>query len=234
MPKNTLYVTGFTRESKAADLAPDFEKFGELVRLDIPPPRSDDGQKYAFVEYKDAESCERALELDGQTLPYSIKDGLVVQVARSDPYRVRQHYGGGGGGRGYGGGGYRDGGRGYGYRDGGYRDGGYRDGGYRDRGRYGGRRGGYGGYGGYRDDRRGGYRDDRRGGYGDDRRGGYGDDRRRDDYRRDEGRRGYDRDEGGRRGYEREEGGRAEERRYSRSPSRSPPRRERSRSPEHF
>lgn len=26
MPKNTLYVTGFSRESKAADLAPDFEK----------------------------------------------------------------------------------------------------------------------------------------------------------------------------------------------------------------
>lgn len=27
MPKNTLYVTGFTKESKAADLAPDFEKY---------------------------------------------------------------------------------------------------------------------------------------------------------------------------------------------------------------
>lgn len=27
MPRNTLYVTGFTRESKAADLAPDFEKY---------------------------------------------------------------------------------------------------------------------------------------------------------------------------------------------------------------
>ena len=74
--------------------------------------------------------------MDGKTFPYSIKDGLVVQVARSDPYRVRQQYQGGS--RGYG---YRDGGRGYGYRDGGYRDGGrggryggYRDGGYRDGG----------------------------------------------------------------------------------------------------
>lgn len=27
MPKNTLYVTGFTKETKAADLAPDFEKY---------------------------------------------------------------------------------------------------------------------------------------------------------------------------------------------------------------
>lgn len=27
MPKNTLYVTGFTRESKAVDLAPEFEKY---------------------------------------------------------------------------------------------------------------------------------------------------------------------------------------------------------------
>lgn len=27
MPKNTLYVTGFSKDSKAADLAPDFEKY---------------------------------------------------------------------------------------------------------------------------------------------------------------------------------------------------------------
>lgn len=27
MPKNTLYVTGFSKESKAADLAPEFEKY---------------------------------------------------------------------------------------------------------------------------------------------------------------------------------------------------------------
>lgn len=27
MPQKTLYVTGFSKESKAADLAPDFEKY---------------------------------------------------------------------------------------------------------------------------------------------------------------------------------------------------------------
>ena len=85
------------------------------------------------------------MELDGKTLPYSIKDGLVVQVARSDPYRVRQQFSGPRGG-------YRDGGYGGrgGYRDGGYGGrGGYRDGGYGGRGGYGGGRGG--GYSGYRD-----------------------------------------------------------------------------------
>ncbi|SGZ57228.1 CIC11C00000004223 [Sungouiella intermedia] len=146
MPKNTLYVTGFTKESKAADLAPDFEKYGELVRLDIPPPRTDDGEKYAFVEYKNPEDCEKALELDGKQLPYAMKDGLVVQLARSDPYSARRGYrngpryrrggyGGRGGGAapgyGYGGpyppprgrGGY--GYPGYGYERGGYGGGGY-------------------------------------------------------------------------------------------------------------
>ncbi|RKP32974.1 hypothetical protein METBISCDRAFT_25170 [Metschnikowia bicuspidata] len=80
MPKNTLYVTGFTRETKAADLAPDFEKYGELVRLDIPPTR-EDGQKYAFVEYKNPEDCEKALELDGKAI-HCKEGGLTVQMAR--------------------------------------------------------------------------------------------------------------------------------------------------------
>ncbi|KAG7662271.1 uncharacterized protein J8A68_004165 [[Candida] subhashii] len=253
MPKNTLYVTGFSKESKAADLAPDFEKYGELVRLDIPPPRTDDGEKYAFVEYKDAESCEKALELDGKTLPYSLKDGLVVQVARSDPYSVRTR----GGFRGRGGYGYAPRGGAYssaprgGYGSygpprggrGGY--GGYRgDYGSGSRGGYGGYRGDYGygggrggGYGGYRGD--GGYRGGRGGSYGSDR-GEYRSsrgptyDNRADRYRDDrEGgeRRGGEQREGGDRGSRDGDYGRGK---YSRSPSRSPPRRERSRSPERY
>lgn len=35
MPKNTLYVTGFTKESKAADLAPDFEKYVVSSRFSL-------------------------------------------------------------------------------------------------------------------------------------------------------------------------------------------------------
>ncbi|PVH13550.1 uncharacterized protein CXQ87_001656 [Candidozyma duobushaemuli] len=105
MPKNTLYVTGFTKESKAADLAPDFEK-------------TDDGEKYAFVEYKTEEDCEKALELDGKPLPYAKQDGLVVQMARSDPYSARRgSFRGSRGFRGGRGGGY---GYGYGYERGGY------------------------------------------------------------------------------------------------------------------
>lgn len=103
-------------------------RFGELVRLDIPPPR-EDGQKYAFVEYKNPEDCEKALELDGKTLEFSNKEGLTVQMARLDPNlrrnRNRQYRGGYergppygyGGGYGYGPGprGGRGGGYGYSY-----------------------------------------------------------------------------------------------------------------------
>lgn len=121
-----------------------------MIRLDIPPPRTDDGEKYAFVEYRNPEDCERALELDGKNLPYALKDGLVVQLARSDPYSMRR-------------GGFR--GRG-GYR------GGY-GGGYPPRGGYaGGYGGGYGGGPGYPP--RGGYGYAPRGGYGYAPRGGYG------------------------------------------------------------
>lgn len=144
------------------------------------------------MEYKSPEDCEKALELDGKQMPYSMKDGLVVQLARSDPYSARRgdrgrDYGRGGYGRGYGRGGYgaRTGG-GYGAR-GGY--GGY-GGPYppppRSRGgygypSYGYERGGYGGYGGAY-----GARGGRDGGYG-----GYG----ARDY-------GYGRDAYGYRGYD--------------------------------
>ncbi|CAN3373656.1 hypothetical protein DIURU_005461 [Diutina rugosa] len=94
MPRNTLYVTNFSRESKAADLAPDFEHYGELIRLDIPPPRTDDGEKYAFVEYREVEAAEQALEMHGRQLPYAKEGGLMVQMARSDPYtRTRRSRG---------------------------------------------------------------------------------------------------------------------------------------------
>ncbi|ODV67227.1 hypothetical protein HYPBUDRAFT_11819 [Hyphopichia burtonii NRRL Y-1933] len=258
MPKNTLYVTGFSKESKAADLAPDFEKYGDLVRLDIPPPRTDDGEKYAFVEYKNAEDCEKALELDGKQLPYALKDGLVVQQARSDPFSVRR-----GGFRGRGGYGYAPRG-GYGYAPrGGY--GGYgpppRRGGYGSygppppRGGY-----GYGGYGGYAP--RGGYGYAPRGDYGYAPRGDYGrggyasrGDReyrsgrgahlREPTYDNRAGNDRYSREDSSSRGPNEESNG-ADDRdrpeagdgfargRYSRSPSRSPVRRDRSRSPERY
>ena len=61
-----------------------------MVRLDIPPPRTDDGEKFAFVEYKEMEDCARALEeLNGKTLPFSEGRLLTVQLARSDPYATR-------------------------------------------------------------------------------------------------------------------------------------------------
>ncbi|CAH2353592.1 hypothetical protein CLIB1423_11S03224 [[Candida] railenensis] len=249
MPKNTLYVTGFTRESKAVDLAPEFEKYGDLVRLDIPPPRTDDGEKFAFVEYKDYEDSQKALELNGKTLPFSIGSGLTVQEARSDPYSTRGGRGSRGGFRGRGSSrGPRGSRGGYGYGGGYGRD-------YDPRDDYGpppprDYRGGRGGY-------RGGYEDSYDRGY-DNRDRGYdrGYDRDRDYERggydvRDRGYppRGSEKDyrSGGERSYrddrdrptpEESSGGDSKDYgrgRYSRSPSRSPVGgRDRSRSPERY
>ncbi|EDK44345.1 hypothetical protein LELG_02524 [Lodderomyces elongisporus NRRL YB-4239] len=244
-------------------------RFGELVRLDIPPPRTTDGEKFAFVEFKDAESCERALDLDGKQTSWTNGNGLVVQVARSDPFSRSERsssssYGRGGGYRGGRGparyGGYRDDGYGRGGDDG-YSRGGYPPrGDYPPRGGYGRRgyddgysSGGRGGYGGYSRGGYGGYDDGYRGrdgGYSSRSRvgggGGYGDYRgsgRSSSSNGGGSGAGGSFDSGRERERDREYRGgdinereRGEERggRYSRSPSRSPVRRERSRSPERY
>lgn len=187
-----------------------------MVRLDIPPPRTDDGEKFAFVEYKEMEDCARALEeLNGKTLPFSEGRLLTVQLARSDPYatrsrgapRSRSRRGRRGGGPGY-----RD--------DDDYGRGVYDDG-------YGPpppRRGrGYGAPPPARGDYRGYDREDRF------------ETRDRRDYAYDRGERGERGREGygsrDREGYGSRDREYAARERYSRSPLRSPLRRERSRSP---
>jgi RNA recognition motif-containing protein len=62
--KRTLFIGGIDTRLRAKDLAHEFERFGRLVRCDIPAPKHPGQQKayvhsfanfyrYAFVEYED-------------------------------------------------------------------------------------------------------------------------------------------------------------------------------------
>ncbi|KAF8154188.1 hypothetical protein B0H34DRAFT_662251 [Crassisporium funariophilum] len=87
MPR-ILFVSGFHPATRARDLAYEFERFGQLVRCDVPAPRNPHASHnpYAFVEFRSNRDAEDAYyDMHGR---YFEGSRLSIQWAKNPPSSV--------------------------------------------------------------------------------------------------------------------------------------------------
>ncbi|KAG6868772.1 hypothetical protein C0993_010699 [Termitomyces sp. T159_Od127] len=87
MPR-ILFVSGFHPATRARDLAYEFERYGPLVRCDVPAPRNPHASSnpYAFVEFRSQRDAEDAYyEMHGRPFEGT---RLSIQWAKNPPSSV--------------------------------------------------------------------------------------------------------------------------------------------------